>query len=59
MFEFMEMLSFGQRFEAHGELWVLIKYLQRNYCLAIKEGSPLLATIYLVQRPDPIQKEKP
>ena len=53
MFEFLEMLNFGQVKEVNGERWVLLTNLWGANWLAVKEESPeanvkLPAEVFLI-----------
>ena len=49
MFEFFEMLNFGQKIKAHGKEWQSIKTHQNGYHSAIEIGSKLPCQLYLVK----------
>ena len=39
MFDFADIFNQGQEFEAHGEKWVVVKTMYKDFVLAIKKNE--------------------
>jgi hypothetical protein len=51
MFDLLDTLLAGTRFEAHGKKWVYLKGVKDDAVLAVEEEATIPAPVYLVQRP--------
>ncbi len=49
MFEFMDLFSFGRKVKGYGEWWVVLKTLQQNCVLAVKDSDTFPCPVYLIQ----------